>query len=267
MRNLLRFVTNFISGRLQTNLVALTGFAVCAALVMLFQNCSNAQFTSDPNFDVTGSGSGSGISPSNELPPPPIDENDRGILGGHFDFDTATRFYDFNRGQTTNHVHEYDDKYDVTGIDFFNMRDRDFDSLSSSIAPSQEFIITVANAAFSPGALIEINGTQHPVQTYQSSQSLTRYTLTATTVTRLSSLSLRFKANTFSANGLIATSTDCVRSNKPGPNGSYRNGALLVQIHDAASFRLDPATGAAAANGGLLWEGAVFWHKNQTCAN
>jgi hypothetical protein len=223
-----------------------------------FQNCSPAEFMVDPNNKV------------NNLPPhedPGGDENDPndpGISGGHFDFDTSHMVYLASKGTTDHHVHEYDDKYKTTQVDFFNMIDNAFTELSSVISANQNFVITVANAELSPGAMLEINGAiisavdyQKKVDAFLAGQALSQYSLGS-----LSSFKVKFNRDVLSQNGLVPTQTGCVRGNDLTANGKYRNGALTIQLHDASKVKLDSKTRVASADGGLLWEATVFWHKD-----
>jgi hypothetical protein len=203
-----------------------------------------------------------------------------GIEGGHFDVDTAHRFCEFNSGKscsTDAHVHEYDNKYSAIGADFFNLADSSLGNLNEIVTdPSRRFVLIVSNAELSPGGWLEINGSRVNVLDYQKAlrqavatgQPLLQYALggsQSSPAQQLKSFKLGFEKDVIAKGGLIPTETGCVRANRPGAKGEYRNGALLVQALDADSFHLDPITGAASANGGLLWEATFFWHKDRTC--
>ncbi|HEX4923329.1 MAG TPA: hypothetical protein VFV50_04555 [Bdellovibrionales bacterium] len=223
-----------------------------------FQNCSQADFTAL-----------SKSSDSIENPPPgesgQDDPNDPGLDGGHFDLDTSSRVYSFSQGRTDKHVHEYDDKYNVSFADFFNLNGDGFTKITDRVGATQAFYVIVANAQLSPGAVLEINGVDYPVVDYQNkilAGGLGPRTFTLGGPNQLTSLKIKFRADALTTNGLIATQTSCVVSNDPGANGEYRNGALIVQILDAATAKLDTATKTAAVDGGLLWEATLFWHKS-----
>lgn len=223
-----------------------------------YLNCSPAQFIAETTTKANGVPNGGG----EENNP-----NDPGISGGHFDLDTSHMVYAANKGTTDHHVHEYDDEYKTTQIDFFNLLDPKFTKLSDVINSSQNFVITIANAELSPGAMIEINGVlisagdlKKKVDAFLAGQPLTQYSIGG--ANPLTSLKIKFSRDVLSQSGLVPTQTGCVRSNDLGANGQYRNGALTIQIHDAARFKLDAKTLAATPDGGLLWEATVFWHKD-----
>ncbi len=232
----------------------ITLYVLSFSLVFNFQNCSPAEFTVDQNVNIK----------SNEpISSDETDPNDPGLSGGHFDLDTSHLVYLENKGTTDHHVHEYDDKYQTLQVDFLNMADG-FTKLSDVIGANQSFIITVANAELSPGATLEINGStysagdfQKKVDAFLNGQALPQLSLAA-----LTSFKVKFNRDVLSRNGLVPTQTNCVRSNNLGPNGEYRNGALTIQVHDAARVKLDAKTRVATADGGLLWEATVFWHKD-----
>ena len=152
-------------------------------------------------------------------------------------------------------------------VDFFNMLDTKFTTISSRVASGQEFYVIVANAQLSTLTALEINGIRYSTPNYQANAQkflngggglLPTFTLDAGNP--LSQFALAFRADAITSGGLIATQTGCVRANDAGASGEYRDGALTIQILDAATASLDGATGAAST--GLLWESTVFWHKD-----
>lgn len=256
-------------------------FHTVAALALLFvmvsfQNCAGKNFVSTAD-DTLGSGAGFGGVEGNVL----VSENfdsvignpaDPGLLGGHFDLDTATSFYEFNQGQTNKHVHEYDDKYNLNFADYFALQGAGFNNIQSSFPANIPFVLIIGNAQLSPGAVVEINGTkisvveyQNRVRSYQAgnSSALKVYSLDGQAGTeRLVSLKIILDLNAILNNRLIPTQTDCVVSNNPGKNGEYRNGALVIQALDVRSVSLNTSTGVAASNTGFLWESTIFYHKD-----
>ncbi|MEQ1877660.1 MAG: hypothetical protein ABL958_13530 [Bdellovibrionia bacterium] len=227
-------------------------------IAISFTNCSSADFaamspenTKIENPDSGEDGYDGGLD----------DPNDPGLDGGHFDLDTSSSIYPLGNGRTDHHVHEYDDRHNVASVDFFNLLDGGFTEISSKVSAGQEFIIIVANAQLSTGTYLEINGSttrstvyQTRVDDYRAGAPLTKYTLAT-----LTSFKLKFDANAITGGGLIPTQTSCVVGNDAGAKGEYRNGALTIQILDAATAQLSPTTKTATA--GLLWEATVFWHK------
>jgi len=190
-----------------------------------------------------------------------------GIPGGHFDLDTAIQTYAFNEGTTSAHVHEYDDKFNVTGVDFFKLLDSKFVDPTEAMTPEQTFKIIVANAQLSPGARLAINGQSYTAEDWQKrSQSgdLPVFSLGGVAGTqKLISLTLTFDPQKSISTQLIPTATDLVRSNAPGPGQTYRAGALTIQMIDARNGQIDPTLGVAKIGlPGMLWESTLFWHKD-----
>jgi hypothetical protein len=197
-----------------------------------------------------------GDSPGGGPPPEEEDDSDPGLAGGHIDVDTSTRIYDYDDGATNKHVHEWDDKFNQTVVDFFDMRETDFDYIDEAGQPpkkgNKEFIITVANATLSPGAVIEINGVGVPATEYRAkvkrylagnlgvAEKFPKYVLgspspaqAAAGVVQLKSFKLAFAKDVISKGGVHPTETGCVKDNEPGQNREYRNGALTIQALDA----------------------------------
>ena len=231
--------------------------------LMFFQNCSGVNFDKKQQSDdgIVG------------LNTPATDDLDSGIpetiegglIGGHFDLDTSSKIYDFSDGDTDRHIHEYDDKFDVTYVDFFGMLDDKLGEINEVVQANSRFAIIVANANLSPGAIIEVNGRRQLATEYQAQNgnlaTNMKYTLgSAPGHLKLTSLKVLFKPDAIINGGLIPTQTGCVRDNDPGKQNEYRNGALIVQAIDLNSAQIDPATGTASS--GLLWEATVFWHKD-----
>jgi hypothetical protein len=208
--------------------------------------------------------------PAADAPPPAASKpltQAGGIPGGHFDLDTATGTYPLNMGRTDHHVHEYDDKYSVTGVDFFQLLDGKFVEPAEVLSPEQGFKIIVANAALSPGARLSINGQSYSVLDWQKrteSGDLPVFSLSGVAGTqKLESLTLTFDPQKPISSQLIPSVTDLVRRNAPGPGQSYRAGALTIQMIDAKSGQIDPNLGVAMIGApGMLWESTVFWHRD-----
>jgi hypothetical protein len=227
-------------------------------LLVFFQNCNSVNFQTSPS--TSGQEQTRGTN-DGEAPP---DSSDRGLAGGHFDLDTASQVYSFGNGHTDKHEHEYDDKYDVNFVDFLNMASG-FTRIRDRVSSTQRFYIIVANAQLSPGGVLEINGTDYPVTSYQQKVSNFRNLLPTYSLSELASFKIHFDRNAITQGGLVGTITSCVRSNQAGANGEYRDGALTVQILEANTAAINPATGTAAAQGGFLWEATIFWHHDGDC--
>ncbi|MCB0366218.1 MAG: hypothetical protein H6624_07985 [Bdellovibrionaceae bacterium] len=195
-----------------------------------------------------------------------------GLAFGHFDLDTSSKVYSPSDGETDRHIHEYDDKYDVRHVDFFYMLDSKLKEIHELIPEGIPFRIVVANAHLSRGGFLDINGRFQRAVDYQARvNSFLKGTTTALDTfvlgaagpgqVQLTKFSLHFDEDAIVSGGLIPTQTGCVVKNDPGQKGEYRNGALTIQALAADRFALDPGTGVATKDGGLLWEATIFWHK------
>ncbi|RMG23437.1 MAG: T9SS C-terminal target domain-containing protein [Bacteroidetes bacterium] len=211
-----------------------------------------------------------------------IDSSDQtGLKGGHFDVDTYSAIAPVNNGETDGHVHEYDNKYDVVGVDYFNLRDSKLHNIDQDISKgSQKFKIIIANADLSPGGRLVINNTYDPndpstyipVKTYDDIplDQLPVYSLDGVSgTTKLSKLGIYFEPEAIQNNQLIPTNTGDVKKNVPGLNGEWRNGALTIQAlavnnNGSDAFTTDAGKSAGGVQGvatsGLLWESTIFWH-------
>ena len=184
--------------------------------------------------------------------------DDPGLKGGHFDVDTSHKFYVFDEGATDKHVHEWDDKYDSTTINYFDILGDffDIDKFVNAIPDhDMHFFITISNAVLNPAGVMEINGASFGVVPYfelqtrflkgtlAAHESFPIYKLNPPTeaeaaagVVQLSSLKITFDSFAILKGELIGTNTGCVKGNNPGALGEYRNGALTLQAADATGF-------------------------------
>jgi hypothetical protein len=206
---------------------------------------------------------------------------EEGIQGGHIDVDTYSAIAPIGSGTTDGHVHAYDDKYDVLGVDFFNFLSNNLHEINQDITDgNQKFKLIIANADLSPGGRLVINnsysatnpGTYIPVRDYDNTAlaDLDIFSLNGVAgSTQLFELGMYFDVNTIYDGNLVPTNTGDVRKNEPGLNGEWRNGALTIQavaVDPAGSdvFTTDPSLSAGGVQGvatsGLLWESTIFWH-------
>ncbi|MCE9520306.1 MAG: hypothetical protein K8R87_12235 [Verrucomicrobia bacterium] len=203
-----------------------------------------------------------------------------GLAGGHIDVDTAHLIYMAGKGTTDAHVHAYDDKYAVTTVNLMNFLDTKLSEINKIIPNGTRFKLIVFNGNLSPGGKLSINKTYNAsdpttyvkVTDYQNSSipGLTVYSMDGVSGTvKLTSLTMNFTTDTLAIGGLIGTNTGAVRSNKAGPNGEYRDGALGIQAvkvnadgTDAFTSNVAISNGGnqGAASSGLLWECTMFWH-------
>lgn len=242
-----------------------------STLVFMSTSCNDSAFSRN--------GAQAPLSEDSSSPPayqgPGIAEE--GIVGGHFDLDTSHLVYAPSAGTTDHHVHQYDDKYQTNGADFFNLLEAGLGEIQTVIPAQKRFILIISNAELSTGGRLEINGSSQNVLTFQnqgrgliangaSPQAYTIGTPTKAGDLKLSALKIYFDKDVIAQNGLVPTETGCVRKNQPGAKGEYRDGALIIQALDADLNKIDPATGVASATGGgLLWEATIFWHRDGTC--
>ncbi len=204
-----------------------------------------------------------------------------GIRFGQFDVDTAHLVYDFNGGETDAHTHEYDDKFDTNVIDYFNIETGDKtgskalhninDTDYGVPNDNEQFYLIVANADLSQDVQVNINGILISVMDYQANvdayingdnNALEAYSLgNSQGATKLTSLEFVVGLDAaLSDNGLIPTETSTVRSNTPGPNGEYRDGALIIQAINVNDMSLNTDLRVADSDAGLFWESTIFWH-------
>ncbi len=180
-----------------------------------------------------------------------------GILAGHIDVDTDTVL-----GDTTNHhTHEYDDLYDLTYMDYFDLKDGG-DLLTDAtvgIDPAnQKLIAVISNADLSPGGVLTIGDKQWNVVEYQKMIQLKLeawdgvsalldndgdsldFTLNQvnSAVGGSGTVRISFDDQAIITGGLIPTQTDCVNDNSDLTNGRWRNGALTLHILDLASIEV-----------------------------
>ncbi|MEE9212372.1 MAG: PilC/PilY family type IV pilus protein, partial [Phycisphaeraceae bacterium] len=253
------------------------------------------------------------------------DPTDPGLLGGHFDLDTSHDIFPFageltfpdgtpvcdGNGlplgcaaiDTDAHEHQWDDQFDATTIDYFNVLGSPFDvddSQNGVTNRKTKFLISVGNTALSPGGVLEINGASISVGDYRAvekrylagallpGEEFPVYQMDPTSpaeaaagVKRLTSFKLSFDAFAILSGDLMPTQTSCVKGNVAGALGEYRNGALLVQalavdpnnqtfVYNAATDTyVGSQSSVHATNGhataGLEWESTVFWHWDGPC--
>jgi hypothetical protein len=193
---------------------------------------------------------------------PDLTPSQVGLLGGHIDVDTSREYYPFGAGLTDAHVHEYDKKYQLNGLDFFNLIDVDLSNSNRFTSYQDNFKIVILNSNLSPGAVFIINGHKMGVETFNR---LTKDLLFRIGPTQnlneisLTELKLTFAIDSLLDGQVFKSSPKCVSANIPGLNGDYRNGALTIQFVSPNSI-FDPLSGAAQT--GLIWESAVFWHDS-----
>jgi Tfp pilus tip-associated adhesin PilY1 len=225
-------------------------------IVARLDKLSETYFNTNPDFHTVAGSSGGG-----------------GVSNGHFDFDI---YYGVCTAGTTSykcghqvHVHQYDDKYNVTGVDMQNASLTSFNLVNAITSPSTKFRILVANQYLSPAVSLKMGASGATyVPSYNIETSGTP-ALDATTnafrdslpvyargagvsgATQLANLYLNMPLDAFVAKdwqgigftqvGLVPTVTGCVHASSYGftdtgvttllPYGNlWMNGALTIQI-------------------------------------
>jgi hypothetical protein len=215
------------------------------------------------------------------------------MVGGHFDVDSTTSI-----GGKGTHEHEYDTKFDTVCVDLFNPQGKT-EGFTDNVANGQPFRLQALNANLNAGARLAINsvyqqatgsGAFDTATCQHTSGSTWVYStefddaaspvfsiggLTAGADCELTSLSVCFHpTEPFTCAGIMPTETSCVKSNTPGANGEWRNGAFALQAVpvtaagallpgcslDASVSSGDHGAVSAGASECLLQEWAIFWH-------
>ena len=181
-----------------------------------------------------------------------------GFQGGHVDVDTDLSIY----GDTDHHTHEYDDKFNLTYMDYFTLEDGQ-NHLQDSIDGSEKLVALIANADLSTGGIIIIGDKQWNVVEYQKmvQQKLEAwdgvsplldddgaelsFTLDGVQAAGggTGTVRMSFDDQAIIAGGLVPSVTGCVRSSSSVTNGRWRNAALTLHVIDLAS--IDAAAAAA----------------------
>ena len=254
------------------------------------------------------------FNPNNPLPPSPLTTTtttttttavDRGVAGGHFDFDIYYNVCDPLSGggykdscASNTHIHEYDDIYDVVGVNMLNASAPAFNLGNALPLATTSFKLLLANQKFSPAAQLTIGSVTKAVWAWPLSpdgfiadtpggaaKNFTRATI--------GKLIISLPLNAFSnqewipgsgdvRSGLIPTVTGCVRGNQGAQGtgtGPWMNGALTLQIvkvsTGAAAVELNQSADAAlgyrlkkdaTSQANQLAQYTMFWHHpNKLC--
>jgi len=239
-----------------------------------------------------------------------------GVANGHFDVDlyqqtcTAAGSGKAGKGGSSTptcdtHIHQYDDKYDVVGVDMLNasVATLNLDTGVGEIGTSTKFKILLANQKFSPALWLNINGVAR--KAYQvplspggfvastSGGSATVYSFDGSSgSTKLTSFVMAMPTYAFTSTywvsgdikraGIFPTSTGCVHNNS-GSNasagsgatiGPWRSGAFTIQIvpssatASSTTLSLDGDTSMGYVlndDSDELAEYTLFWHASGKC--
>ena len=196
----------------------------------------------------------------------------RGVSGGHFDEDLYYGTGSFptsitGAGVSVKHTHEYDDKYDVTGVNMLNASDVLFNLTNAIPSPSTQFKVLAQNQYLNPAVSIHINGNPSYVYNVNAGYILiknfiTSATLDVTDVTQvptyktnsINSLAINMPPDAFAQKdwwggalglpadvrvGLHPTKTGCVKQSAGSTDGNMYQPVI------------PPATVTATGNGTL----------------
>lgn len=209
---------------------------------------------------------------------------DGSILGGHVDVDTSNFIAEVNGAShwagIGGHVHEYDVEFGITGVDFMDIEGNSLKNINEYIVDGdQKFKLILGNTALSPGVRLVINKTydQNDPSTFSlpsdyddtAVADLPIYSLTGNGgAIQLTDLSFQFHVSAIANRHVHPSQAINVMRNDLGPNGEWRNGALVLQAvavnaDGSDAFTLDTAKsngGHGVAASGLLYEALVYWH-------
>ncbi len=227
---------------------------------------------------------------------PPKASADLGVSGGHFDVDfyamagTSTQFKNFK------HIHEYDDLYNVTGVNFLNASAATL-NLGTKLSSTVPFKVLAMNQYLNPASQVSVGGSAFvSVKTYgglatAATAKAALDGLSSYTLGDVKTLAWKLPLDGFKSKdwwgdggparaGLIPTQTGCVNKVTTagvtptlGPNGERHNGAFTLQIIRATTP--DSALELNYAGGGAKYgwrvkaseftkyvvaEYTTFWH-------
>lgn len=215
-----------------------------------------------------------------------------GVSNGHFDVDI------YYKGKSQKHVHEYDDKYNVVGVNFLNPSETAFRA-SNAFSNGTQFKVLVVNQYLNPASMLRVGSAGYVrVKDFQGQASATNSGfVSGLPVFRLSNMGSfvwALPVDAFQSKdwwgdggvraGLMPTQTGCVKdgfNSTPGRNGEIYNGSLTLQMikpeTPASALELNyPAGGpkygwrvkAAQRGSYVLGEYTMFWHHpNGRCYN
>lgn len=198
---------------------------------------------------------------------PPVASSETGVSGGHFDVDfyyTAPSTKSGVSGSMSNikHRHQYDDTFDVTGVNFLNASDPIF-NLGTKFTSATSFKVMLMNQYLNPAVKVSIGGAAYvDVKTYggqatQTDAAALLSSMPTYNMSNISSLIFNLPMDAFASkdwwgdgagvrSGLIPTTTGCV--NRVNSDGSTPRLGLYGERHDGA-FTLQlisPSTPASA---------------------
>jgi hypothetical protein len=214
-----------------------------------------------------------------------------GVAGGHFDFDI---FYNCSSSKEITkkncsgqkHSHEYDDKWNVVGVNMLNASENVYNLSNAVTSTSTRFKILVSNTRWSPAAALKI-GDAVSAQVWKLPVSPDGFiaetdggSAKAFTRTSLTNFIYALPADAFSNRdwgtgetraGLIPTQTGCMQKNE-NPATAWMDGALTIQVVAESTTGADVQATQPTTAGGyrlkdtstartkLLAQYTSFWH-------
>lgn len=173
----------------------------------------------------------------------------------------------------TNHVHEYDDVYDKTGINMLNPSVSSY-RLSNAVSATQQFKVLLMNQYLNPAAMLHIGNSSYDpasavgyvyVKDYQTSAALDVTSLPTYTLGTIGSLVLNMPVDAFGPrawwgngdvrNGLLPSSPQCIYYGAVSATGGLSASVLadmyspVVPPAGTSNGSGTPATVATAASG------------------
>ncbi len=235
-----------------------------------------------------------------DLAPPPVPPpTTGGVANGHFDFDLyyggcvpGVGLYKATCNQST-HVHEYDDKYNVTGVNMLAPSLLAFDLANPIPSTSTSFKVLVANQKLSPAVYLGVgSGVPKNVRNVNTTNGLTVAALPTYTRADVDKFYFTMPLDAFASKdwagdgiiraGLVPTQTGCVQRGTgaitlvggvPTVTGVWMNGALTFQVikgttpQSAIELNVasDPSMGYrlkidAVSQSYQLAQYTTFWH-------
>ena len=235
-----------------------------------------------------------------DLAPPPVPPpTTGGVANGHFDFDIyyggcapGVNTYQGTCGSKT-HVHEYDDKYNVTGVNMLAPSLLAFDLANAVPSKNTSFKVLIANQKLSPAVYLGLgSGVPINVRDVNTTSGFTVASLSTYTRADVSKFYFTMPIDAFSSKdwagdgiiraGLVPTQTGCVHSGTGAitlvggvatVTGVWMNGALTIQViksttpQSAIELNVagDPSMGYrlkidATSQANQLAQYTVFWH-------
>ncbi len=186
----------------------------------------------------------------NGAPPPITEGDDRGVAGGHFDEDiyygsSITTPDKHDKYTSKMHNHEYDDIYNVTGVNMLDASNTGFDLANAIPLAMTAFKVLAQNQYLSPAVKIHIHGSPSyvynvdqgytPIKNFITSATLDVAQVPTYTRANINSFAINMPVDAFTPKdwwggvlglpadvrvGLHPTQTGCVKTSKNATDGN-----------------------------------------------